>query len=409
MTQQQKATNTINNNTIIIIIAIILTLIITAWFYFSNKNSVGTNNSTDSIEVNKDVENTDKKDMKVQDGDTISVHYTWKFSNWEKFDSSYDRKEPIKFKTWEKQMIPWFENATIWMKIWEKKIITLKPADAYGEYNSWAIQNIPRSELAQLEEQWFKVELWAKVPSAYWELPILAIDDKAKTVKIDMNHPMAGKTLVFDIEIVDIKRSAPRVEEKAKLEVFLMWYCPYGEIAAKAIPALQTALKDDVKLDFHYIANHKWTWYTANDFESLHWVPEAEEDIRQLCIKKHYDTNTLVNYMQTRYANSDNHWVVTDDKKLAYDANKIDAAKIDSCVENWEWGKLLAEDIKLAEELEIWGSPTWLANNKYNFWWIEASAIQIEFCKYNADLAGCKTAISNTWTNPASNVACEKS
>jgi len=406
MTQQKES----NNNIIIIIIAIILVLVTTAWFYFSNKNSVGTNNNgTGSIEANKDAENIDKKDMKVEIWDTVSVNYTWKFENWEKFDSSYDRKEPIKFKTWEKQMIPWFENATIWMKIWEKKTITLKPADAYGEYSSWAIQDIPRTELKQLEEQWFKVELWAKVPSAYWELPILAIDDKAKTVKIDMNHPMAWKTLVFDIEIVDIKRVAPRVEEKAKLEVFLMWYCPYGEIAAKAIPTLQTALKDDVKLDFHYIATKTWEWFKAADFESLHWVTEAEEDIRQLCIKKHYNTNTLVSYMQTRYANADNHWVVKDDKKLAYDANKIDAKKIDDCVENWEWGKLLAEDIKLAEELEIWGSPTWLTNNKYNFGWIEASAIQIEFCKYNADLAGCKTAISNTWTNPASNVACEKS
>ena len=198
-----------------------------------------------------------------------------------------------------------------------------------------------------------------------------------------------------------------RTEEKAKLDVFLMWYCPFWEIAAKAIPSLQETFGDDLNIDVHFIASKTWEWDTADAFDSLHGVPEAEENIRQLCIKKHYWVDTLISYFVERYKNADNYWVVTDEPSLAYTAVLIDWEKIDTCVTNWEGGKLLEEDIKLAQELSIGASPTWLANNKYTFGWIEAWAIQTEFCKYNAELEGCSTVIENTtsttWDAPACN------
>ena len=158
-----------------------------------------------------------------------------------------------------------------------------------------------------------------------------------------------------------------RTEEKAKLEVFLMGYCPFGEIAAKAIPSILETFKDEVTLDFHYIATKTGDGYSASDFNSLHGVTEAEENIRQLCIKKEYGVKTLVNYMQKRYQNADNYGKVTDDVSLAYEAAGIQGDKINSCVTSGEGGKLLAADIKIAEGLGIGASPTWLANNRYQF------------------------------------------
>lgn len=184
-----------------------------------------------------------------------------------------------------------------------------------------------------------------------------------------------------------------REEKKWQLDVFLMGYCPFGELAAKAMPDLKKAFGDELKINLHYIATKTWEWFTANDFNSLHWVSEAEENIRQLCITKHYWTDKTIDYMQTRYKNADNYWKVSDDKSLAYEANWIDATKIDDCVTNWEWGQLLAEDVKIAEELAIWWSPTWFANNKYTFGWIEATSIQTEFCKYNTELKWCANII----------------
>ena len=199
-----------------------------------------------------------------------------------------------------------------------------------------------------------------------------------------------------------------REETKWTLDVFLMGYCPYGEIAAKAIPQMQEVLKAGMDLDVHFIATKIGEWDTADSFQSLHGVPEAEEDIRQLCIKKHYGVETLVSYFQTRYENADNTGKVTDEPILAYDANNIDAEKITSCVENGEWAKLLEEDIKIAQGLWIGGSPTWLANNKYQFGWIQANDIITNFCKYNSDIEGCDVEleeVSDTtwWTDPSCN------
>ena len=197
-----------------------------------------------------------------------------------------------------------------------------------------------------------------------------------------------------------------REEIKGNLDVFLMGYCPYGEIAAKALPAVKEALQDGVNVDIHFIATKTGEWDTAEAFQSLHGVPEAEENIRQLCIKKYYGVETLIDYFQTRYENANNYGQVTDKPELAYEANGIDTDKINSCVENGEWGKLLEEDVKIAQGLGIGASPTWLANNKYQFGGINASDIQANFCKYNSDVAGCDTIIESTTPSAAGDPSC---
>lgn len=199
------------------------------------------------------------------------------------------------------------------------------------------------------------------------------------------------------------------VEEKGKLEVFLMGFCPYWEIAAKQIPALfKQYAKDNLNFDIHFIAQKTWEWFEAKDFNSLHWVTEAEEDIRQLCIKKEYGVGKLVDYQQVRYANAANNGAVTEWPEAAIKSIKWDTAKIATCVTSWEGGKLLAEDVKIAEKLWVQWSPTWLANSKFQFGWIEWKVIAEEFCKYNADLTSCKEwiKIESNSANPNSTPAC---
>jgi protein-disulfide isomerase len=179
-----------------------------------------------------------------------------------------------------------------------------------------------------------------------------------------------------------------------------MWYCPFGELALKALPQIKDTFKnDDIKINIHYIANKTGTWNTANDFNSLHGVPEAEENIRQLCINKNYWVNKLISYSVERYKNADNYGRITDKPEDAMKAVWIDSQKIQQCIDSWEGGKLLEEDIKLAEELWINASPTWFANNKYKFGGIQASNIQTTFCQYNPDLEGCKTEIKEANIN----------
>lgn len=197
-------------------------------------------------------------------------------------------------------------------------------------------------------------------------------------------------------------------EIKNKLEVFIMAYCPFGEIAMKQVPALFKQFEwANLDFDVHYIAKKTWEWYTAADFESLHWVPEAEEDIRQLCIKKEYWVWKLVDYMMVRYADAANNWSVTDWPEKALESIKWDVKKIAECVTSWEGWKLLAEDVKRADSYWVQWSPTWLANNTQQFWWIEWKKIAESFCSYNKELPNCKEIkIESNSSNPNSTPAC---
>ena len=320
----------------------------------------------------------------VRAWDKVSVQYTWKFEDWEKFDSSLDRGEALEFEVWDGNIISWFELWVKGLSIWDKKTFIVLPSEAYGEYDDSMFEVVNKSDLSSFVEAGYSLEVWEKLPTMYGEFEIIGADDQ--TVTIDLNHPLAGKTLIFDVEILDIKRIA---EEKWKLEVFLMSYCPFWEIAAKAIPDLKDTLGDSLSLDIHYIASKTWEWNSLKDFQSLHGVSEVEEDIRQVCIKNYYWIDILVDYMQKRYENANNYWQVTDDISLSYDYAWIDYEKIDTCVTNWEGAKLFEEDIKYTSSLGITASPTWIANNKYSFGWIEAESIKNQFCSHNEDLEAC--------------------
>ena len=151
------------------------------------------------IEVAKKAKQDANKTKMVEVGDNVSVHYTGTFEDGKKFDSSYDRKEPISFQVWAKQMIKWFDDWVIWMKIGEKKTLKLAPKDAYWEKEI----AIPKSDLKSFTDAGIKLEAWAVLPTAQWNLKILKAD--STTVTIENNSPMAWKILNFDIELVEIK------------------------------------------------------------------------------------------------------------------------------------------------------------------------------------------------------------
>lgn len=207
------------------------------------------------------------------------------------------------------------------------------------------------------------------------------------------------------------KPAKPKIdakEEKNKLEVFIMAYCPFWEIAMKQVPALfKQFAADKMAFDVHYIASKTWEWFKAADFQSLHGIPEAEEDIRQLCIKKEYWVSKLVDYMMVRYANADNYWKVSEGPETAISTIGWDSKIIDTCVNSWEGWKLLAEDIKRADAYGVQWSPTWIANNVNEFSGIEWKKIAESFCSFNKDLPTCKDIkIESNSSNPNSTPKC---
>jgi FKBP-type peptidyl-prolyl cis-trans isomerase 2 len=147
-----------------------------------------------------------KDDRTVKDGMMVSVEYTLKGTDGKVIESSKG-KEPLKYIHGKKMMIPGLEKELAGMKVGGEKHVTVKPEDAYGPVNQNAFQEIPKEKIPA---NGLKVGaiLAAKSPEGQ-VVPMRVHQIKEKTVVMDMNHPMAGKTLVFDVKVVDIQTAPP--------------------------------------------------------------------------------------------------------------------------------------------------------------------------------------------------------
>ena len=137
--------------------------------------------------------------MAVEKGNTIKVEYSGSFENGEVFDASEKHGEPLEFKAGEGMVVPGFDTAVIGMDVGEEKSVTLKPVEAYGESHPNAVQKVPKDKFPAEAKEGMMIGV--PLPNGQ-QIPakITKIDDKEVT--IDMNHPMAGKTLIFKIKIV---------------------------------------------------------------------------------------------------------------------------------------------------------------------------------------------------------------
>ena len=141
---------------------------------------------------------------KVKTGDTVKVHYSGTFNDGEKFDSSFDRGEPISFTVGAGQMISGFDNSVVGMEVGEVKDIKLNPEEAYGPRNEEAVKEIDKSQFP--EEFDFSVGLEVHGNTQHGQ-PLIGfiLSEQEDTVTLDFNHPMAGKELNFKVELVEIE------------------------------------------------------------------------------------------------------------------------------------------------------------------------------------------------------------
>jgi FKBP-type peptidyl-prolyl cis-trans isomerase 2 len=104
-------------------------------------------------------------------------------------------------------MIPGLEKELTGMRVGGEKNVTVKPEEGYGKINPNAVQEVPKEKIP---ENALKVGavLAARSPEGM-VVPMTVKQIKDKTVVMDMNHPMAGKTLVFDVKVVDIQSAPP--------------------------------------------------------------------------------------------------------------------------------------------------------------------------------------------------------
>ncbi|SMO78417.1 FKBP-type peptidyl-prolyl cis-trans isomerase [Fodinibius sediminis] len=141
---------------------------------------------------------------KVKDGDTVKVHYTGKLTeDGTVFDSSRDR-EPLEFTLGEGQLIPGFEEAVIGMEEGDDTTIDITSEDAYGERREDLELEVSKSDLPDNidPEEGMQLQMQQENGQAI-PVQITAVEDDY--VKLDANHPLAGKDLTFDIELVELQ------------------------------------------------------------------------------------------------------------------------------------------------------------------------------------------------------------
>ena len=136
-------------------------------------------------------------------GKQVSVHYIGTFDSGDEFDNSYSRGQPITFQLGAKQTIAGFEQAILGLTVGEKKSVSLTPELAYGEINEKLFQTFSKTDFPEDFE--LKLGEMITVPTESGQVfpaTIYGMDDEA--VVLNFNHPMAGKNLNFEIELVDI-------------------------------------------------------------------------------------------------------------------------------------------------------------------------------------------------------------
>lgn len=137
--------------------------------------------------------------MTIENGKKVKVHYTGKHVDGEVFDTSEGR-EPLSFTIGEGMMIKGFEDGLMGMETGEKKTVEIGPSEAYGESNPSLVTEVEKSKLPEGTE--VGSTLQAMTPQGPVNVTVTELKDE--TAVVDMNHPLAGKTLVFDLEVVEV-------------------------------------------------------------------------------------------------------------------------------------------------------------------------------------------------------------
>lgn len=137
----------------------------------------------------------------VKNGDTVRVHYTGRFENGNVFDTSAGG-DPLEFRVGAGEVIPGFDDAVRGMRAGETKTVEIAPDDAYGPRHQSLMTSLPRDTTQFPAEPQVGMNLILPLADGN-QLEIVITEVTDTHVTIDGNHPLAGHTLTFDLELVD--------------------------------------------------------------------------------------------------------------------------------------------------------------------------------------------------------------
>jgi peptidylprolyl isomerase len=136
---------------------------------------------------------------KVQDGNFVQVHYTGTLENGDVFDTSKDRG-PLEFQMGSGQIIPGFEQHVRGMAVNETKSFSLPPEQAYGQRDEGLLREFPRSQTPEGFDPQVGQTV-ALMTEQGQQIPATVTEATSEKVVVDLNHPLAGKTLKFEVTV----------------------------------------------------------------------------------------------------------------------------------------------------------------------------------------------------------------
>jgi peptidylprolyl isomerase len=137
----------------------------------------------------------------IENGKVVSVHYVGKFTDGEVFDSSEGR-EPLQFEVGSGQLIPGFESAIIGKVVGDKVTANITPEEGYGLVREDLIVSVPLDKMPGDVEVGQALEAQGENGQS---AQVFVKEINEDNVVIDGNHPLAGKDLVFEIEVIEIQ------------------------------------------------------------------------------------------------------------------------------------------------------------------------------------------------------------
>lgn len=138
---------------------------------------------------------------KVESGKTVKLNYTGKFENGDVFDTSLvEGREPLKTMLGQGNLIPGFEKGLLGMTVGESKTISIDPVEGYGEYLDGLVTTVEKKQVPDT----VKVGDMLQSQSERGVMNVTVTEVNEDSVTLDANHPLAGKKLVFEVEVLEI-------------------------------------------------------------------------------------------------------------------------------------------------------------------------------------------------------------
>jgi FKBP-type peptidyl-prolyl cis-trans isomerase 2 len=140
--------------------------------------------------------------LPIKDGDTIKISYVGTLDDGTVIDSTENHDGPLEFTVGSGQVISGFDEAVKGMEVGEEKTIRIEAADAYGEPNPAMIETVPKSML-QCDAEITAGMMIAVGTADGQQMPAKITEVTDETLTVDMNHPLAGEALTFNIKVVE--------------------------------------------------------------------------------------------------------------------------------------------------------------------------------------------------------------